>query len=157
VLQDGYGLSPRQYGLLFAVNSLGLVAAAQASGRLVGRLGARTLLTGGAVAASAAGLASIIVVVAQLGLWSLLACFFVLVTCVGFVPPNAAALTLEGPVRTREPPPRCWDRPSSSSAAWSRRRRARRGRAHHPAAPGVAHRRALTMSARPFSGGYRRG
>ena len=34
--------------------------------------------------------------VAQLGLWPLLACFFVLVTCVGFVLPNAAALTLDG-------------------------------------------------------------
>ena len=55
-----------------------------------------TLLTGGAVGASAAGVASILVVVAQLGLWPLLACFFVLVTCVGFVLPNAAALTLEG-------------------------------------------------------------
>jgi MFS transporter, DHA1 family, multidrug resistance protein len=96
VLQDGYGLSPQQYGLVFAVNALGLVAAAQLSGRLVGRLGARTLLTGGAVGASAAGVASILVVVAQLGLWPLLACFFVLVTCVGFVLPNAAALTLEG-------------------------------------------------------------
>jgi DHA1 family bicyclomycin/chloramphenicol resistance-like MFS transporter len=96
VLQDGYGLNPQQYGLVFAINALGLVAAAQLSGRLVDRLGARKLLTGGAVGASAAGLASIPVVVAQLGLWPLLACFFVLVTCVGFVLPNAAALTLEG-------------------------------------------------------------
>lgn len=69
--------------------------AAQVSGRLVSRTGARPLLAAGAdgVAAGAAGLVA--VTAARLGLWLTLTAFFIVVTSVGLVLPNAAALALD--------------------------------------------------------------
>lgn len=95
VLQDIYGLSPRQYSLVFALNAVGLVIAAQASGRLVGRFDAESLLTSGVIGAAAGGVALLIVVSTGAGLWPILAAFFIVVTSVGLVLPNAAALALQ--------------------------------------------------------------
>ncbi len=95
VLEDLHGLSPREYSIVFAVNALGLVAAAQASGRLVSRVGARLLLSVGAVGSALGGVALFIFVTNGAGLWPLLAGFFVVVSSVGLVLPNAAALGLE--------------------------------------------------------------
>ncbi len=95
VLEDLHGLSPRQYSIVFAVNALGLVAAAQASGRLVGHVEARLLLSVGAVGSAVGGVALLVCVTTEAGLWPLLAGFFVVVTSVGLVLPNAAALGLE--------------------------------------------------------------
>ncbi|MDT0264243.1 multidrug effflux MFS transporter [Jatrophihabitans lederbergiae] len=95
VLEDIHGLSPRQYSIVFAVNALGLVAAAQASGRLVHRVDARLLLGAGVVGSAAGGVALLIVVATNAGLWPLLVGFFIVVTSVGLVLPNAAALGLE--------------------------------------------------------------
>ncbi|WP_375504670.1 multidrug effflux MFS transporter [uncultured Jatrophihabitans sp.] len=95
VLEDLHGLSPRQYSIVFAVNALGLVAAAQASGRLVRHVEARLLLSVGAIGSAVGGVALFVFVTAGAGLWPLLAGFFVVVTSVGLVLPNAAALSLE--------------------------------------------------------------
>ncbi|WP_375479840.1 multidrug effflux MFS transporter [uncultured Jatrophihabitans sp.] len=95
ILEDLHGLSPRQYSIVFAVNALGLVAAAQASGRLVRHVEARLLLSVGALGSAAGGVALLVFVTTGAGLWPLLAGFFVVVTSVGLVLPNAAALGLE--------------------------------------------------------------
>ena len=95
VLEDIHGLSPQQYSLVFAVNAVGLVAAAQASGRLVRHVDAHVLLSAGVVGAAAGGVALLVVVSAGGGLWPMLAAFFALVASVGLVLPNAAALALE--------------------------------------------------------------
>ncbi len=95
VLEDLHGLSPRQYSVVFAVNALGLVAAAQASGRLVRHVEARRLLTVGAIGSAVGGVALLVFVTTGAGLWPLLAGFFIVVTSVGLVLPNAAALGLE--------------------------------------------------------------
>lgn len=95
VLQNLYGLSPQQYSVVFAVNAVGLVAAAQASGRLVGRIDARRLLGAGVIGAAVGGVALLVFVIVGAGLWPLLAAFFTVVTSVGLVLPNAAALALE--------------------------------------------------------------
>ncbi|MFG2847091.1 multidrug effflux MFS transporter [Kitasatospora sp. NPDC048296] len=95
VLQDLHGLSPGRYSLVFAVNACGLVLAAQASGRLVRTVDARLLL-GIGVAGAAVGSTSLLAFSATAaGLWPLLAAFFTVVTSVGLVLPNAAALALE--------------------------------------------------------------
>lgn len=95
ILQDIYGLSAQQYSLVFAVNAFGLVAAAQVSGRLVHRVDARVLLRNGVALAGAGGIGLLLVVTVDAGLLPLLVAFFVVVTSVGLVLPNATALGLE--------------------------------------------------------------
>lgn len=95
VLEDIHGLSPQQYSLVFAANAVGLVAAAQASGRLVRHLDARLLLAGGVAGSVVGGVALLVCVSAGAGLWPLLAALFAVVTSVGLVLPNAPALALE--------------------------------------------------------------
>jgi DHA1 family bicyclomycin/chloramphenicol resistance-like MFS transporter len=54
VLQDIHGFSPQSYSMVFAVNAIGLVGAAQVSGHIVHRVDPRKLL-GVGVAGSAIG------------------------------------------------------------------------------------------------------
>ncbi|MDT0264070.1 multidrug effflux MFS transporter [Jatrophihabitans lederbergiae] len=95
VLQEIHGLSPQAYSGVFAVNALGLVAAAQLSGRLVHRAGARALLATGLAGSAAGGVGVLLAAVTGPGLEPLLAALFVSVTSVGLVLPNAAALALQ--------------------------------------------------------------
>ncbi|BCJ58039.1 multidrug effflux MFS transporter [Micromonospora endophytica] len=95
VLQDIHGLSPQEYSAVFAVNALGLVVAAQLSGRLVRHTGARMLLAAGLTGSAVGGLGVLVAAVTQAGLWPLLVALFVAVASVGLVMPNAAALALQ--------------------------------------------------------------
>ncbi|MFI1452192.1 multidrug effflux MFS transporter [Streptomyces roseus] len=94
VLQEIHGLSPQQYSAVFAVNAAGLIAAAQTSGRLVARTGARVLLLAGLLGATAAGTTVLGAVLTRAPLPVLLIGLFVLVSSVGLVMPNAAAQAL---------------------------------------------------------------
>lgn len=96
VLEEIYGLSAQQFGVAFAVNALGLVAAAQVSGWLVGRVGPARLLLGGLIGAAAAGVAVLAAITAEAGLHVLLPALFALLSSLGFVLPNATALALAG-------------------------------------------------------------
>ena len=95
VLQDIHGLSPQGYSGVFAVNALGLVAAAQVSGRLVHQVGARALLAAGLTGSAAGGVGVLLAAATDIGLVPLLLALFVAVTSVGLVLPNAAALALQ--------------------------------------------------------------
>lgn len=97
VLQDIHGLSPQGYSGVFAVNALGLVAAAQVSGRLVHQVGARALLATGLTGSAAGGVGALLATATatDAGLVPLLLALFVAVTSVGLVLPNAAALALQ--------------------------------------------------------------
>lgn len=95
VLQDIHGLSPQAYSAVFGVNALGLVVAAQASGRVVHRTGARPLLAAGVIGSAVGGIAVLLAVVTDAGLAPLLVALFVAVASVGLVMPNAAALALQ--------------------------------------------------------------
>ncbi|MFJ4314086.1 multidrug effflux MFS transporter [Streptomyces lavendulae] len=94
VLQEIHGLSPQQYSAVFAVNAAGLIAAAQISGRLVARAGARVLLLAGLLGATAGGTTVLAAVLTRAPLPALLIGLFVLVSSVGLVMPNAAAQAL---------------------------------------------------------------
>ncbi|MEV5413625.1 multidrug effflux MFS transporter [Thermopolyspora sp. NPDC052614] len=94
VLQHIHGMSPQQYGVVFAVNAIGLGAATQANGRLVRRFPPRTLLGAGVAGSAAGGVALLVVVLTDAGLWPLLTALFIVVTSVGLVLPNAPALAL---------------------------------------------------------------
>lgn len=95
VLQEIHGLSPQAYSAVFAVNALGLVLAAQLSGRLVHRVGARALLATGLAGSAVGGLGVLLAAVAEAGITPLLIALFVAVASVGLVMPNAAALALQ--------------------------------------------------------------
>jgi MFS transporter, DHA1 family, multidrug resistance protein len=100
VLQDVHGVSPQLFSVIFAANAGGIMLASQTSRALVGRYGPRAILTLGVSIGAAGGLGVLVSVVADLGLVGLLPSLFVVVSSVGMVLPNAAALALADRPRT---------------------------------------------------------
>lgn len=94
VLQDVHGLSAQQFSLVFATNSLGIIALSQLNGILVGRYGERTLLRAGLVVAAVGGVVVLVVATLDLPLWTLLLGLFLVVPNIGLVSPNASSLAL---------------------------------------------------------------
>jgi DHA1 family bicyclomycin/chloramphenicol resistance-like MFS transporter len=94
ILEDIFGLSPQIFGLLFAINAVGLVVTSQVSARVVGRVGPRRLLTVGIAAGAASGVCFLLAVLAHGGLATVLPCFFVLLSGFALVGPNVTALAL---------------------------------------------------------------
>jgi DHA1 family bicyclomycin/chloramphenicol resistance-like MFS transporter len=94
IVQGLFGQSPTTFGLIFGVNAMGLLAAAQASGLLVGRVGARRLMRTGLVSASVGGVVLVSAALGGAGLWPFLVGFFLIVASYGLVAPNATALAL---------------------------------------------------------------
>ncbi len=94
VLQRIYGLSPQGFSLVFGVNSLGLMASAQLSARLVRRWSARRLLAAGLAVNLLGSLALAVSVLLGLGLGFILASLFVLVSALGLIIPHSTALAM---------------------------------------------------------------
>jgi MFS transporter, DHA1 family, multidrug resistance protein len=94
VLQDIHGLSPQTFSLVFGVNAAGIMLMNGLSGRTVSRVGPARLLAAG-LAVQATGAAVLLVsVLAGVGLGGILPGLFLVVSSVGLVFPNAAALAL---------------------------------------------------------------
>jgi DHA1 family bicyclomycin/chloramphenicol resistance-like MFS transporter len=100
VLQDIHGVSPQLFSLLFAINAGGIMLASQLSRKLVVVHGPRRLLDAGVGIGAAGGIGVLVSVVAGLGLGGLLPSLFVMVSSIGLVLPNAAALALADHPRT---------------------------------------------------------
>ncbi|MFC5207059.1 multidrug effflux MFS transporter [Pseudonocardia sulfidoxydans] len=97
VLQgDGYGLSPQLYGIVFAVNAIGIVLAGRLSAWLVDRVGPHRLLGVAVVAALVAALVLVAGVLLTRSVWAVLPPLFVIVGAVGMIMPNATALAMSG-------------------------------------------------------------
>jgi DHA1 family bicyclomycin/chloramphenicol resistance-like MFS transporter len=94
VLQDGYGVSPAVFSVLFGLNACGLIALSQANGWLLDRAGPRRLLVVILVVQVAAGAAVLVSAVFAV-LLALAVGLFVLVSTVGMAAPNATALALD--------------------------------------------------------------
>ncbi|MDI6099330.1 multidrug effflux MFS transporter [Actinoplanes sp. NEAU-A12] len=94
VLQDGYGLSPTAFGLLFGLNAVGITAFSQANARLLGRTTPRRLLL---VALTGLGVAGVVALAsALLGNLPGLCAGLLLLTCsFGMTQPNSFALALD--------------------------------------------------------------
>lgn len=95
LFQSTFGFDAQQYGLLFAVNSLGVVAGVQVASRLAARFGPQWVLaysTGVMLVASTA-----IIVFDQLGagLWGLMIPLFLFMTAFGFSMPCVQVLALD--------------------------------------------------------------
>ncbi|MBV8542960.1 MAG: multidrug effflux MFS transporter [Pseudonocardiales bacterium] len=94
VLQVIHRMTPQEYSGVFAMNALGLVIAAQVSGRIVNRVGPRRLLAVGVAGSALGGLIVLTAVLAGAGLVPLLVGLFVAVASVGLIMPNSTALAL---------------------------------------------------------------
>ncbi len=96
VLQDIYGLSPQLFSLVFGVNALGIMAASQINGQLVGRVPLPRLLAMGLTGTALGGIAVLAAVLGHVGLIGVTPALFVVVSSQGIVLPNATSLALSG-------------------------------------------------------------
>jgi len=95
-LQNVYGLSPQIFGLLFALSGCAMVAGAQLSGRLAGRIGAASLLAAGLTTMTAGGVLLLAVVVSGVvGLAGVILAAVMVMVGWGLVAPNALALGMQ--------------------------------------------------------------
>ncbi|GAB1693060.1 multidrug effflux MFS transporter [Krasilnikovia sp. M28-CT-15] len=94
VFQDGYGISPTAFSLLFGLNAAGLIGLSQANRRLLDRFTPTRLLTGALVTQTVAA-AGVLAAAALGSLAGLAAALFVVVASIGMVMPNGTALALD--------------------------------------------------------------
>jgi DHA1 family bicyclomycin/chloramphenicol resistance-like MFS transporter len=96
LFQDVFGFSPQEYGLLFGINSLGIVAGIQTSARLIRRVPPQWIIA--AATAWMFLMAMLIVVFDQLGfgLWGVLVPLWFYILGTGFMFPCVQVLALAG-------------------------------------------------------------
>lgn len=94
LLQNVFGLSPQAYSAVFAINTIGLTALSQLSGRVVHRIGPARLLLAGTTICALGGLGLVAATVTDAGLVAVLPSLFGVVAGMGLVFPNASALAL---------------------------------------------------------------
>ncbi len=95
LFQQSFGFDAQQYGLLFAVNSLGLVAGVQIASRLAARFGPQWVLAWSTSTLVVAGVGIIVADQLGLGLWGILVPLFVFMTACGFTFPCVQVLALD--------------------------------------------------------------
>ncbi|MFE7699450.1 multidrug effflux MFS transporter [Microbacterium keratanolyticum] len=95
LFQQTHGLDAQQYGVLFAVNSLGVVVGVQVASRLATRFGPQWVLAFSTAVLLLAGAAIIVTDQLGLGLWGTVIPLFVFMTACGFTFPNVQVLALD--------------------------------------------------------------
>jgi len=95
LFQQTHGLDAQQYGLLFAVNSLGVVIGVQVASRLAARFGPQWVMAYSTAVLVLAGAAIIVTDQLGLGLWGTVVPLFVFMTACGFTFPNVQVLALD--------------------------------------------------------------
>jgi DHA1 family bicyclomycin/chloramphenicol resistance-like MFS transporter len=83
LFQDLYGFDAQQYGILFAVNSIGLAVSSQVASRLMRRFPPARVLTISLPLMAIAGFAIVVSAVLGLGLAPILVSIFVFLSCAG--------------------------------------------------------------------------
>lgn len=83
LFQDLYGFDPQQYGILFAVNSIGLAVSSQVASRLMRRFAPARILVVSLPLMATAGFTIAVSAALGLGLAPLLGSIFVFVSCAG--------------------------------------------------------------------------
>ena len=94
LFQQVYGLSPQEFGLLFAVNSIGVVAGVQISARLAKYFGPQWILAVSTAVLLASAVAIVIVDSLHLGLVAVLIPLWCFITACGFGFPLVQVLAL---------------------------------------------------------------
>ncbi len=95
LFQQTHGLDAQQYGILFAVNSLGVVVGVQTASRLAARFGPQWVMAYSTAALLIAGTAIIVTDQLGLGLWGTVVPLFFFMTACGFTFPNVQVLALD--------------------------------------------------------------
>ncbi|MFK4837511.1 multidrug effflux MFS transporter [Microbacterium sp. ZW T2_14] len=95
LFQLDYGLSAQEYGLMFAVNSLGVVLGVQAASRLAARFGPQWVMAWSTAVLVVAASAIIVTDQLGLGLWGTIVPLFVFMTGCGFTFPCVQVLALD--------------------------------------------------------------
>nr|WP_165143370.1 multidrug effflux MFS transporter [Microbacterium endophyticum] len=95
LFQQGFGMDPQQYGIVFAVNSVGIVIGVQTASRLAARYGPQWVL---AFSTAALILSSAAIIIGDLmggGLWAVMIPLFIFMTSCGFTFPCVQVLALD--------------------------------------------------------------
>lgn len=95
VLQNIYGLSAQAFSFCFAVNGLGIIIAAQITGRLAGRFGEAALLRCGLLISLTASLILFLSIAFHAPLMSVLIPLFIVVSCIGVVTTSGGSLAMQ--------------------------------------------------------------
>ncbi len=95
LFQLSYGLSAQQYGLMFAVNSLGVVLGVQTASRLAARFGPQWVMAWSTAVLVVSASAIIVTDQLGLGLWGTIVPLFVFMTGCGFTFPCVQVLALD--------------------------------------------------------------
>ena len=96
LFQEVYGLNAQQYGLLFAVNSIGIVIGVQVSSRLAKYVGPQWILTGAVTGMIVSASTIVLLDLAGAGLVGILVPLFFFITSCGFAFPCQQVLALAG-------------------------------------------------------------
>ncbi|TFD41700.1 Bcr/CflA family efflux MFS transporter [Cryobacterium sp. TMT1-2-1] len=96
LFQQVYSFSPQQYGMLFAVNSLGIVLGVQLSSRLMHRwnVGPQWILTVSTVVLAVTAAAIVLLDSAGAGLWGILVPLWFFIAACGFTLPSVQVIAL---------------------------------------------------------------
>lgn len=91
---DFFGLSSREYGIIFSINSIGFIAASQINARLLRKFSIEILLKKILFLQLFCGIILIVSGVNEPGFWLLTLLFFIFLFCCGAIVPNTTALAL---------------------------------------------------------------
>jgi MFS transporter, DHA1 family, multidrug resistance protein len=95
LIQQTYGFSPQEYGLVFAVNSVGMLVAVQITARLAARFGPQWVMAFSTVGLVAAAAAIVLCDQLDAGVWGVLVPLFAFVVACGFTFPCVHVLALD--------------------------------------------------------------
>ena len=95
LFQVTYNFTALQYGLLFAINSIGLIAGNQVAARLAARFGPQWVLAWSTVMLLISGVAIVVTDALHLGLWGTVVPLFFFMTACGFTFPCVQVLALD--------------------------------------------------------------
>ncbi len=94
ILQEIYGLSAQQFGFIFGINSIGLVAGTQISARLMRRVAPRVVTAGGLAIMALGALALLISSLLNTGLLGVVIPLFFVIAPAGLVMPTVQVMAL---------------------------------------------------------------
>ncbi|MFK4639840.1 DHA1 family bicyclomycin/chloramphenicol resistance-like MFS transporter [Paenarthrobacter histidinolovorans] len=94
LFQKVYGFSPQEYGILFGINSLGIVAGVQISSRLIRRMAPQWIVAGATLFMLCMSVVIIVLDLFQVGLWGTLIPLWFYICATGFMFPCVQVLSL---------------------------------------------------------------
>ncbi|MGZ0712957.1 multidrug effflux MFS transporter (plasmid) [Coraliomargarita sp. W4R53] len=95
LFQQSYGFDAQQFGVLFAINSVGVVVGVQIASRLASRYGPQWVLAYSTTALLLTGVAIIVTDQMNLGIWGTMIPLFLFMTACGFTLPCVQVLALD--------------------------------------------------------------